>query len=41
MGTSEAMIKAHYEHIDMRNNANEIAGKGSVDNVLVRTKLKN
>lgn len=38
MGTSEAMIKAHYEHIEMRGQANEIAGGGSIEGVLRKTR---
>lgn len=38
MGTSEAMIQAHYEHIDMRNKADIVAGKGSIEEALRKTK---
>jgi integrase len=34
MGTSEAMIRAHYEHIEMRGKAEQIAGKGSIEGAL-------
>jgi hypothetical protein len=38
MGTSEAMIKAHYEHIEMRGQASEIAGGGSIEGALRKTR---
>lgn len=38
MGTSEAMIQAHYEHIDMRNKAELVAGRGSIEAALRKTK---
>jgi integrase len=38
MGTSEAMIKAHYEHIEMRGKAEEIAGGGSIEAALRKSK---
>jgi len=38
MGTSEAMIKAHYEHIEMRGKADEIAGTGNVEDALRKTR---
>lgn len=38
MGTSEAMIQAHYEHIDMRNKADIVAGRGSIEEVLRKEK---
>ena len=36
MGTSEGMIQAHYEHIDMRNKADIVAGKGSIEEALCK-----
>jgi integrase len=38
MGTSEAMIKQHYEHIEMRGKANEIAGAGNIEDALRKTR---
>jgi len=38
MGTSEAMIKAHYEHIEMRGKADEIAGTGNIEDALRKTR---
>ncbi len=38
MGTSEAMIKEHYEHIEMRGKASEIAGGGSIEDALRKTR---
>ena len=41
MGTSVAMIKAHYGHLDLRNIADKFAGIGTIDEELKKPKKQN